>query len=191
MVWYVLLKTVSPKGRSFHSIHATSQALHPMHVVVSMSLQAVNPRWASSPGTLPACPDIFWMRSVAWLIEFLRFLQLHEKALEFRCVSVGIKYRRRQQIHQRPRVLAFVLGDAPITLMNGNADLVDLLSVDHHRLEPLRDHRFCDVLPADAGDFHFFAARESHFLRHLRGYLDKWLRHQLHVHRIVLRPVVV
>src|SRR6266436_2787258 len=137
-------------------MHATSQALHPMHVVVSMSLQAVNARCVSSPGTLPACPDIFWMRSVAWLIESLRFLQLHEEALEFRCVRVGIKYRRRQQICQRPRVLALILGDSPISLMDGNADLIDLFSVDRHRLNPFCDHRFRDILPADAGDFDFF-----------------------------------
>src|SRR5437879_8595797 len=123
-------------------MHATSQALHPMHVVVSMSLQAVNSRWASSPGTLPACPDIFWMRSVAWLIEFLRFLQLHEKALEFRCVRVGIKYCRRQQIHQRPRVLAFVLDDTPITMMNGNAGLVDFLYVARLILNQFVVHYF-------------------------------------------------
>src|SRR5713101_6455398 len=162
MVWYVLSKTVSPKGRSFHSMQATSQALHPMHVVVSMSLQTVGSRWVSSPGTLPACPDIFWMRSVAWLIESLRFLQLHEEALEFRRVSVGIKYRRRQQIHQRPRILVFILLDATIALMNGNADLIDLFSVDRHRLNPLCDHCFRDVLSADAGHLHSFPAHEPH-----------------------------
>src|SRR5206468_1244610 len=51
MVWYVLSKTVSPNGRSFHSMQATSQALQPMQVVVSMSLQTVYSRWVPSPGT--------------------------------------------------------------------------------------------------------------------------------------------
>ena len=40
-------------------MQATSQALQPMQVVVSMSLQTVYSRWVSSPGTLPACPEIF------------------------------------------------------------------------------------------------------------------------------------
>src|SRR5207249_8944234 len=59
IVWYVLSKTVSPNGRSFHSMQATSQALQPMQVVVSMSLHTVYSRCVSSPGTLPAWPEIF------------------------------------------------------------------------------------------------------------------------------------
>jgi hypothetical protein len=35
-------------------MQATSQALQPMHVVVSMSLQTWNSRWVPSPGTAPA-----------------------------------------------------------------------------------------------------------------------------------------
>jgi len=49
-------------------MQATSQALQPMQVVVSISLQTVSSRCVPSPGTLPAWPEIFWMRSVAWLI---------------------------------------------------------------------------------------------------------------------------
>ena len=59
MVWYVLSKVVCVNGMSFHSTQATSQALQPMQVVVSISLQTVNPRWVSSPGTVPAWPEIF------------------------------------------------------------------------------------------------------------------------------------
>jgi hypothetical protein len=40
-------------------MQATSQALQPMQVVVSMSLQTMGSRWVPSPGILPACPEIF------------------------------------------------------------------------------------------------------------------------------------
>src|SRR5256885_7611876 len=53
---------------SFHSTHATSHALQPMQVVVSTSFATVYCRCVSSPGTLPAWPDIFCTRNVAWLI---------------------------------------------------------------------------------------------------------------------------
>jgi hypothetical protein len=43
---------------SFHSTHATSHALQPMHVVTSMYLQTSFSRWAPAPGTLPAWPEI-------------------------------------------------------------------------------------------------------------------------------------
>src|ERR1700674_259014 len=99
------------------------------------------------------------MRSVAWLMSaLLRFLDLHQKALEFRCIRVWIKDRRRKEIRQRPRVLAFVLDDSPVALMDGETDLVDLFAVDHHRLDAFGDHRLRDILTADAGDFYFFAA---------------------------------
>src|SRR6202521_434365 len=175
---------VSPNGRSFHSMQA-------IHVVVSTSLQTVNSRWVSSPGTVPAWPEIFWMRSVAWLMRALRFLELHQEALEFRCVSVGIKHRRSEHIHQCLGVLAFVLDDTAIALMNGDADLVDLFAVDHHGLDALCDHRFRDVFPADARNLYLFAPAETHLLRHFGGNLDERLRDELHVHRIVFRPVVI
>src|SRR5260221_8905630 len=71
MVWYELPNSVAENGMSFHSTHATSHALHPMHVVVSISFATVNCRCVSSPGTLPAWPLIFCTRSVAWLIAVL------------------------------------------------------------------------------------------------------------------------
>src|SRR5215469_843287 len=98
---------------SFHSTQATSQALQPMHVVVSTSLHTVNSRCVPSPGIVPECADIFWMRSVAWLMAaLLRFLDLHQESFEFRCVGVGVIDRRGEQIRQRARVSSFVLLDA-------------------------------------------------------------------------------
>src|SRR5215470_6946438 len=119
---------------SFHSTHATSQALQPMHVVVSTNLQTVNSRWVPSPGIVPECADIFWMRSVAWLMAaLLRFLDLHQESLEFRCVGVRISDCRGEEIRQCAGVPAFVFLDSPVALMNRQTDLMDLLAVDHHR----------------------------------------------------------
>src|SRR5580692_414490 len=185
-------------------MQATSQALQPMQVVVSMSLQTVNSRWVSSPDTLPAWPEIFWMRSAAWLMDTSAYSEttrefsassglfhLHEEALEFRSIGIGVDHRRREQIRQRPRVLAFVLGDSPIALMNGEANRIDFLAVDHQRLDSLGDHRFRNVISTDARYFYFFAAGEAHFIGHLHRNLDKRLWYELHVHRIILRPVVI
>src|SRR6266481_5086330 len=99
------------------------------------------------------------MRSVSWLISApLRFLDLHQKALEFRCIRVRIIDRRRKKIRQRPRVLTFVLGDSPEALVDLEADLVDPFAIDHHWLDALGDHRLRDILAADARDFYFFTA---------------------------------
>jgi hypothetical protein len=50
---------VGENGMLFHSTHATSQALQPMHVVVSINLQTASSRCVSRPGTLPGCALIF------------------------------------------------------------------------------------------------------------------------------------
>ena len=79
-----------------------------------------------------------WLGSCA----LLGLLDLHQESLELRRVRVGI---------DRPsattgstsvfRRLALILGDAAEAPVNGNADLVGLLAVDHHRLDAPRDHR--------------------------------------------------
>src|SRR5258708_15800213 len=99
----------------------------------------------------------------------LRFLELHQEALEFRRVSVGIKDRRREQIGQRPRVLAFVLGDTAIALMNWETDLVGFLAIDLHGLDTLGDHCFRDVISSDDRAFYFFAAALTSVIRRLDG----------------------
>src|SRR5258708_16865555 len=112
---------------SFHSTHGTSHALHPMHVVVSISFATVNCRCVSSPGTLPAWPLIFCTRSVAWLILFpsaarrrcpLNPFQLHEKSLELRRIRILVGHRRRKGIGRSSRGLAFIFGNPAITPLN-------------------------------------------------------------------------
>jgi hypothetical protein len=61
---------VSVKVYPFHSRQATSQALQPMHVVVSTNLQTRNSRLNSAPGTEPAWPEILTISVDAWLIVY-------------------------------------------------------------------------------------------------------------------------
>src|ERR1700730_4064397 len=134
-------------------MQATSQALQPMQVVVSMSLHTVYSRWVSSPGMLPAWAEIFWMRSVACLMTRSLFLNLHEETLELGCVGVGVDDRGGESVGERFRCFAFVLGDTSIAPMEGDSDLVSLLAVDLHRLDALGYHGFGDVVAARTWDF--------------------------------------
>src|ERR1700757_1634031 len=105
---------------------------------------------------------------MAWLMALLlRFLEFYKEALEFRRVSVRIKHGWGQQVCKRSRVLAFVLFDSAIALMNLEADLVDLFAIDHHRLDAFGDHRFGNVISADAGELYFFSAVQAHLVRQL------------------------
>src|SRR5438093_1422911 len=100
MVCSVLSNVVSWNGYPFHSTQATSQALQPMHVVTSMSLQTPPPsaRLAPLPGTGPACPEIAFSSNAAVGITSSRFLQLHQEALELRRVRIRIDGCRRELI---------------------------------------------------------------------------------------------
>src|SRR6266850_529725 len=94
MVWWVLSNVVSRNGMSFHSTHATSQALQPMQVVVSMSLQTSTSRCVPLPGTLPGCAEMARICNVfssnIISASLLHFLELYQESLEFRRVGVGI-----------------------------------------------------------------------------------------------------
>src|SRR6202008_5204994 len=111
----------------------------------------------------------------------LRFLDLHQKSLKFRCVGVGIIDRWRKNIRQRPGVLPLVLGDSAEALVDLEADLVDLFAVDHHWLDAFGDHRLRDVVAADAGDFYFFAAVNPDLVRQFSRNFNEWFRYELYV----------
>src|ERR1700690_3136902 len=132
------------------------------------------------------------MRSVAWLIAaLLRLLDLHEESLEFRRVGVGINHGWGHQVSQGLGSLAFVLGYAAETPMDGETDLMDLFSVNQHRLDSFSDHGLGDVRSTDAGDFHLLATLQTHLAGQLFRYFHKRLRNQLDVHGIVLGPIVI
>src|SRR5450755_3293047 len=116
---------------SFHSTHATSQALHPMQVVVSTNLQTSRSRCIPRPGEGVEWPEI---SSVCSALRSaipspplsqkgapsklclggspLHFFDLDQKPLELRRKRVRINHRRSQLIRQCLRCFAFILGNA-------------------------------------------------------------------------------
>src|SRR5882724_10523570 len=132
------------------------------------------------------------MRSVAWLMSaLLRSLDLHQESLEFRCKCVGIIDGWGESIRKRPGVLAFVLGDSAEALVNLEANLIDLFTIDHHWLDTFGDHGLGDILAANAGDFYFFPAADPEVVGQFSGNFDERFGYELYVHRIVFRPVVI
>src|SRR5436305_7556809 len=130
-----------------------------MQVVVSISLATSGSRFTPAPGTGPAWAEILRISRLAWLMASpSSLLELHQEALELGCVGVGIENGGRQPVDQRPLVPPFVLGDAAVTLMNRNSDLVDLLAVDRHRLDAFGDEGLGDVVAARARHLHLLAA---------------------------------
>src|SRR5579884_4306090 len=186
----VLSNEVSAYGRSFHSMQATSQALHPMQVVVSISLQTCSSLWVPSPGTGPACPEMRWIRSVAWLMAApLDLFQLHQEALELRGERIGVHHRWAEQVG---RVARRTIGaDAHVTPVNGDTDLVDLLAVNQHGFDALGHIRTGHIGTARAADADAFASAQPQRICQLGRDFNEWFRNQLDVHRVVLGPVMV
>src|SRR5260370_3996483 len=60
-------------------------------------------------------------------------LHLHQEALEFGSVSIGIGHGRRKHVGEYTVGLAGILLNPAIAEVEGDADLVRLLAVDHHR----------------------------------------------------------
>src|SRR5882757_5758112 len=132
------------------------------------------------------------MRSVAWLMSaLLRSLDFHQKALEFRGECIRIIDGWRNKIRKSSGVLTFVLGDSSEALMDLEANLVDLFTIDHHWLDAFGDHRLGDIFAADTGNFYFFSAVDPDIVRQLSRNFNEWFGYELYVHRIVFRPVVV
>src|SRR5579872_4635800 len=115
--------------RSFHSTHAASHALHPMHVLVSMYFEttsfvripvldphiAAEERWSSS-----ACSLIF---------DSSRLIQLDEERLVLRRPGIRVADRRRQEVGERTGV-TLVGHETPV---KREADVPEVLAVDLER----------------------------------------------------------
>src|SRR5215470_4667373 len=141
-----------------------------MQVVVSISLQTCSLRSTPAPGTGPGCPEILRISSVAWLIgSLLGFLELYQETLKFRGIGVWVGYGWRQPIHDRSCVLTLVFLNAAITLMNGNSDLIGLLSINDHGLDTFGDKCLGDVVIACAGDFDFVPTINPQLLSQFDG----------------------
>src|SRR5215217_256140 len=139
-----------------------------MQVVVSISLATSRSRFKPTPGTVPGWAEILMISRLAWLMMVTScLLDFHQEALELGRVGVGIENGRRQTVDQRPLVPAFVLGDAAVALVDRDADLVELLAVDHHGLDAARHERLGDVVAPRARHLHFFAALDAQLRREL------------------------
>src|SRR5215831_7907445 len=134
------------------------------------------------------------MRSDAWLMVGrppLRLLEFNEECLELRGMCVGVDGCGREIVRGVFRGFAFILADAAIAPMNGNADLVSQFAVNLHRLNTPSNHGLGHVFGADAGDFDMIPALDAFFFSQLYGNLNEWLRHFLHKGAIVLSPVMI
>src|SRR5215204_3734240 len=155
-----------------------------MQVVVSTSLATASSRFRPAPGTGPGWAEILMISRLAWLMMVTScLLDLHQETLEFGRVGIGIVNGRRQPVDQRPLVPAFVLGDAAVALVDRNADLVDLLAVDHHGLDAARHEGLGDVVTPRARHLHLLTALDAELRRELDRNLDERLGDELHVDR--------
>src|SRR5579864_8156257 len=115
------------------------------------------------PGWADICLICSVLRSLICLPS-LRFLELHQEALEFWRECVGVDGGWRQLIRQRLRRLALVLGNPAETPMNRYPDLEGFLAVDLHRPDAPGDHCLRDVVTANAADLHPVAATDAEFV---------------------------
>src|SRR4026207_95583 len=103
---------------SFHSTHATSHALQPMHVVTSMYLHTSSSRCAPAPGTEPEWPEMARICKVPLGMMALCLLDFHQESLELRCIRIGIDDCRTEHVHRIEICPSGVLGDAAIAPMD-------------------------------------------------------------------------
>src|SRR5690554_7887533 len=98
----------SPIGsrRSFHSMHATWQALQPMHLVVSISL-ATPPPEAGSSRAVGGCTVVAETRRMSSdcsaMAGLLCLLDVDEERFELRRVRVAVADRWRERVGQVTR----------------------------------------------------------------------------------------
>src|SRR5258708_23745538 len=88
-------------------------------------------------------------------------LHLHQEALEFGSVSIGIGHGRRKHVCEYTVGLAGILLNPAIAEVEGDADLVRFLTIDHHRPDAVSDHRLRAVSGASAGHLDAIATPAS------------------------------
>src|ERR1700686_2693711 len=91
----------------------------------------------------------------------LHLLDLHEESLEFRSMSVGIRPGGREPIGDVFGHFTCILLNAAVTLVDRQADLINLLAVDHHRFDALGDEGLRDIEASRAGDLYLIPAANA------------------------------
>src|SRR5271169_2157650 len=191
IVWYVPRCSVPTTFRSFHSWHATSHALQPMQVDVSMYLETVGRerRPVAFPDErMPEAEDREISRFCTLIVVLLSgLLELDEERLVLGRPGVRVHRRGRQEVGERTGMPGFAL----VAPVQREADLPDRLPVDLHRTQALGDHRHSfDGTPCrrDAG---LPPVRDALLLGESLRDLDEEARLKLVQAIDVLGPVVV
>src|SRR5712692_4981125 len=163
-------------SRSFHSWQATSQALQPIHVLVSISLLTMAA--SRMPGDAVEVAETLLSSSVfpGMAPLPLHLLQLHEEALVFRCERVGVYDGRGHQIGHR----AFLLPAAEEAPVDREADLIDCLAGHLHRLDAFGDHGLALDRAARRSHPDFLAVPDAFLARQLLRDFHEEFRLQLH-----------
>src|SRR5690606_12625825 len=123
--------TLSPTSsrRSFHSMHATWQALQPMHLLASISLATPPVTGSRMAGGCVVVAEPRLMSSDCRAIaRLLCLFHVHEERLELGCVRVAVADRGRERVGQVAR-----LGQAHEAPVDRDADVVHGLAVDLQR----------------------------------------------------------
>src|SRR5512137_963339 len=131
--------------RSFHCMHATWQALQPMHLEMSISLATGSAAWRTW-GAEVVVAERFWISSDC-IVFSLRFLDVDQERLELRRLRVRVSDVRRQAVGE-----VAGLGHPDEAPVDRYADRVDLLAVALQVRHALGDHRRGLQLPAVAAD---------------------------------------
>src|SRR5512138_1624232 len=169
--------------RSFHCMHATWQALQPMHLEMSISLATGSAAWRTwGAGVVVA--ERFWISSDC-IVFSLRLLDVDQERLELRRLRVRVRHVRRQVVRE-----VAGLGHPDETPVDRYADRVDLLAVALEIRDPLRDHRRGLQLAAVAAHLDEVAELDALLLGQFLADLDERRRLGDRVRLDVLRPEV-
>src|SRR5262249_6356357 len=143
-------------------------------------------------GVPPRWPEIALISKFPLLMAYLLcLLDVHQKTLELWRVSVRVDHRGRKQVGRCALVFRTPIVNAAIAPVDGNADLEGFLAGNHHLLDAFGHHRLAVISTSGAADLDLVASLDSLLRRQLLRYFHKRLRNQLHVHGVVLGPVVV
>src|SRR5246127_2903442 len=184
--WYPPTLVPISSRRSFHSMHATWQALQPMHLVVSMSLATLPVYDCRTLGSGMVVAERRTMsRDCRAIVLPLDLLDLDQEGLELRRLRVAIADKRRQRVGKVPRLREPL--EAPV---DRNADVVQRLAVHLHRAQALGHHRYRLDMPAVGGHLHLIPGGDSQLLRERIADLDKLLGLDDRIQPHVLGPVV-
>src|SRR5262245_33370110 len=167
-------------------MHATWQALQPMHLDSSMSLATSSVLRMLGEGVVVAERD--WMSSDDCMVMALSsgFLDVHEERLELRRLRVRVAHVRRQRVRE-----VAVLRHSNESPVDRDAHRVHLLAVALERVDALGDYRRgLDLAPVRA-HLDQLAVRDPLLLRQVLADLDELLRLDDGVEFHVLGPEVL